>query len=258
MQGLNSFIDYITNKKDFAEKTTIQNFIKDINNLKLFYCNFDYTQIINFERKEKILNIPFDKIWIENPNIKLNNGFMLQGVGIVEENPERQIIYFVTEKQEENQKIFYCGNFSASNYFLGFGQEKNKEAQFFYENVCNNVFEWLLFFETKLKKENIIFTENTEKIVKKYRIKRELKKIKYKPSEIIYISSKKDFKKLNTNNKIINKPQYAYEVMGHWRKINTIGKDRQGKRIVKGFTWVIPYKKGQGELMRKIRIINND
>ena len=77
MQGLNNFIDYIINKKDFAEKTTIQNFIKDINNLKLFFCNFDYTQITNFERKEKILNIPFDKIWIENPNIKLNNGFML-------------------------------------------------------------------------------------------------------------------------------------------------------------------------------------
>ena len=93
----------------------------------------------------------------------------------------------------------------------------------------------MLFFETKLKKENIIFTENAEKIIKKYRIKRELKKIKYKPSEIIYISSKRDFKKLNTNNKIINKPQYAYEVMGHWRRINTIGKNRQGKRIINGF-----------------------
>ena len=258
MQGLNNLIDYIINKKDFAKKTTVQNFIKDINNLKLFFCNFDYTQIINLERKEKILNIPFDKIWIENPNIKLNNGFMLQGVGIVEESPERQIVYFVTEKQEEKQKIIYCGTFSVNNDFLGFGREQSEEAQKFYENVCNNIFEWLLFFETKLKKENIIFVENTKKIVKKYRIKRELKKIKYKPSEIIYISSKRNFKKINTNNKIINKPQYAYEVMGHWRKINSIGKDRQGNRTVNGFTWINPYQKGTGELMRKIRIINND
>ena len=167
----------------------------------------------------------------------------------------RQIVYFSTEKQENNNKIIYCGSFSVNSDFLGFGKEQNEEAQKFYENVCNNVFEWLLFFETKLKKDNIIFTENQKKLIKKYRVDREFKKIKYYPSEIIYISSKKDFKKLNTNNKIINKPQYAYEVMGHWRKINTIGKDRQGKRTVNGFTWVNPYQKGKGELMRKIRII---
>lgn len=56
------------------------------------------------------------------------------------------------------------------------------------------------------------------------------------------------------------KPAYAYEVMGHWRKLddNSIGKDRQGLRGVAGYTWVIPHKRGEGELFKKSRIIKRD
>lgn len=48
--------------------------------------------------------------------------------------------------------------------------------------------------------------------------------------------------------------------MGHWRKLddNSIGKDRQGLRGVAGYTWVIPHKRGEGELFKKSRIIRKD
>lgn len=47
---------------------------------------------------------------------------------------------------------------------------------------------------------------------------------------------------------------HKWEVMGHWRKINTIGKDREDNYNIKGYTWIKNYTKGSGELIRKIRI----
>lgn len=80
---------------------------------------------------------------------------------------------------------------------------------------------------------------------------------------IIYISDKKEFKKNHPElqNKIINKPKYAFEVRGHQRKLhnpNTLGKDRNGDYCVKSFTWVIPAIKcaDKGEFRKKIQILN--
>lgn len=48
---------------------------------------------------------------------------------------------------------------------------------------------------------------------------------------------------------------HSWEVMGHWRKVSGIGKDRHGKYGTKGLTWVVPYIKGKGELVKKMRSI---
>lgn len=50
---------------------------------------------------------------------------------------------------------------------------------------------------------------------------------------------------------------HSWEVRGHWRSVgaDNIGKDRNDKKVVKGWTWVRPHKKGQGELLTKDRVI---
>jgi hypothetical protein len=50
---------------------------------------------------------------------------------------------------------------------------------------------------------------------------------------------------------------HRWEVMGHWRKINGIGKDRSGQYCVSGMTWVVPHEKGpEGKvLVKKTRVI---
>lgn len=50
---------------------------------------------------------------------------------------------------------------------------------------------------------------------------------------------------------------YAFRVRGHWRRINegTLGKDRNGNYNIKGYTWVTEYTKGEGELAKRIRVI---
>lgn len=48
---------------------------------------------------------------------------------------------------------------------------------------------------------------------------------------------------------------HRWEVRGHWRKIRGVGKDRDNKPIVNGFTWVVPHIKGDESLplIKKIR-----
>lgn len=50
---------------------------------------------------------------------------------------------------------------------------------------------------------------------------------------------------------------HRWEVRGHWRKIQGVGKDREGTYNTQGFTWVMPHEKGPEEkdLVKKIRVV---
>ena len=52
---------------------------------------------------------------------------------------------------------------------------------------------------------------------------------------------------------------HAFWVMGHWRDISGIGKDRDGNYNVKGKTWVVPHVKNAelGDPVNKIRVAKN-
>ena len=123
------------------------------------------------------------------------------------------------------------------------------------ENLIKAVFSVLNRFE----KTKITYLSNTEGFQERGRVNGEFTKIKYKPSDVIYLSGIRELKKRNPelSHRIISKPAYAYEVMGHWRKVDnqTIGKDREGKREVHGYTWVVPHTRGEGELFKKTRIL---
>jgi hypothetical protein len=50
---------------------------------------------------------------------------------------------------------------------------------------------------------------------------------------------------------------HSFRVRGHWRKISekSLGKDRNGKYGITGYTWVTDYIKGEGELSKKLHVI---
>ena len=51
---------------------------------------------------------------------------------------------------------------------------------------------------------------------------------------------------------------HSFRVRGHWMKIkpNTYGKNRQGEYVVTtGYTWRREHTRGEGELMKKIRVV---
>lgn len=51
--------------------------------------------------------------------------------------------------------------------------------------------------------------------------------------------------------------KHSWECVGHWRKHNGIGKDRYGEYNQVGRTWVLPHVKGEGDLIKKTRIVGN-
>lgn len=48
---------------------------------------------------------------------------------------------------------------------------------------------------------------------------------------------------------------HSFSVRGHWRRVNTIGKDRGGNYSVQGFTFVNEFTKGEHEFIKKTRIV---
>lgn len=76
------------------------------------------------------------------------------------------------------------------------------------------------------------------------------------PKEHIYVVAPKKTYKTNFPSKKINWDHHI-EVRGHWRKINGIGKDRDGIYCELGNTWIRPYSKGDKTkpLIKKTRIV---
>jgi hypothetical protein len=52
---------------------------------------------------------------------------------------------------------------------------------------------------------------------------------------------------------------HRFEVRGHWRKVDTIGKDREENYTVNGYTWVKHHTRGPEELplIKKTRLVDN-
>lgn len=72
---------------------------------------------------------------------------------------------------------------------------------------------------------------------------------------ITYVSNKKySSKQLSLSGEPIEW-KHSWEVIGHWRAISGIGKNRNGDYLEINRTWINPCIKGKGELIKKIRII---
>lgn len=104
-------------------------------------------------------------------------------------------------------------------------------------------------FEDIRKSKDILMGEKRQSI--KMRIGRDF----LKTNRIIIVSPKKVKHKYEDQNKIEWK--HTWEVMGHWRLIKGIGKNRTGDYIMLGLTWVKPHLRGEGPLVKKIRLIND-
>lgn len=74
--------------------------------------------------------------------------------------------------------------------------------------------------------------------------------------KIVHIKGKSSNLQESHNSKTIDW-SHKWEVRGHWRSIgDKIGKDRNGNYNRKGFTWVKNHVKGDGELVKKTRLLD--
>jgi hypothetical protein len=80
-----------------------------------------------------------------------------------------------------------------------------------------------------------------------------------KPKQIIHVVPKKEKEEYAGIGGAPIDWSHRWEVRGHWRKQDGIGKDRAGEYQVRGWTWVVPHTKGPEDklLVKKIRIVEN-
>ena len=85
--------------------------------------------------------------------------------------------------------------------------------------------------------------------------------IKKPVKPIYYVLDKKEETTKHKYNgiKAIGKLEFnhSFKVRGFWRRISekSYGKDRQGNYVVLGYTWVVEHYRGNGELVKKLRVI---
>jgi hypothetical protein len=77
----------------------------------------------------------------------------------------------------------------------------------------------------------------------------------YKPTDVIYIRDKSQAENVASKTGRNVNWKNTFEVSCHWRRIGgeSLGKDRYGKRVVAGATWINSYQKGIGEIVTKLR-----
>jgi hypothetical protein len=80
----------------------------------------------------------------------------------------------------------------------------------------------------------------------------------YKPKPIIYVFPKKYTSEIGAMSGKSLDFNHAFAVRGHWRKVDGIGKDRNGEYVVKGFTWVVPSvrNKDKGIVVKKTYVVD--
>lgn len=115
----------------------------------------------------------------------------------------------------------------------------------------------LSVFNTMSKHATLVDTiPKTEYI--NYKVGKERKKKVIKNRPIYYILDRDTYSKGTYKIDPISKLEYSYafKVRGHWRRIQqgSLGKDRNGVYNTQGYTWVVDYIKGEGELVKRTRV----
>lgn len=73
-------------------------------------------------------------------------------------------------------------------------------------------------------------------------------------NQVVHVYKNKNLiNKLSKNGTIDFKHSFA--VCGHWRKVPSIGKNRNGQYVIEGFTWIDSFTKGSGIFIQKSRVI---
>lgn len=108
----------------------------------------------------------------------------------------------------------------------------------------------------RLEREQI-GTENVRHIVKMGAGKQHKM---HRIRKLIHVWPKKLVKSFNDAKTQINIDwSHRWEVRGHWRKHEGLGKDRAGNYCINGFTWVVHHEKGPDHLplIKKTRIVED-
>lgn len=204
-------------------------------------------------KRDLPIDIPFQTFslepaddWRSLYSEKSNAGLLNANIYVVhEEAPDHLIIYTLYNflPKEGSQQEPYA--FVEKNNLFFTDDDKPSEVSSLYAPIA--------LYLSKLNNRTATFEHRTRYKVK---INGKKKLIKSKAQAILIDTSRK-YTQTSFGSKNIEWT-YSWEVRGHWRRLKDIratGKNRNGELKIKGFTWVKPHQKGEGELMKKDRMV---
>lgn len=137
--------------------------------------------------------------------------------------------------------------------------DKTFEVKYWRENKTEGELEKDVFFVTTtiFKILNQLNTNGgyTEKIKERVKVGRGKNRIAHTIKTLIHIKSTKS---ASSSSLLGGRLDFShrFEVMGHWRAVKGVGKDREGNYCIENWTWVIPHVRGPEELplIKKTRL----
>jgi hypothetical protein len=192
------------------------------------------------------LGEPFPIVWIESPNRPLL-GILQSGFG--NEQPIPIYAIWLWRSTADNYAAVLIGrNFSVATII---SDEPNADTAAY---MMSAVHSFLFHLFRKLAKEGQL---GTERIHERFKVGSGHGKKVVKIKDIVHIRMKQkvSVSTISSEGRTIEW-SHRWEVMGHWRRVQGIGKDDQGRYHIQGFTWVMPHTKGPEEkdLVKKTRV----
>lgn len=240
--------------KKYSDKDALEFIIKWFTGANIFVTpplqetiSKEINQDANFDPNFP-LDLPFKSCYFEMPK-----GFY--EVGIVNQTNAAISGQIVLENYS---LIFLLAlEIEGKNFIFSYGFKNDELPKFFiYREGEPNSDVWLKKLVWGVLKNMKQSVPATEKITIRQKIKINGKNIHYKIKEVIHLlpNKKSHIYKVSEDSNI--DWSHRWEVMGHWRKIAGIGKDRNNKYCMNGVTWVSPHQRGPESkpLIKKIRI----
>lgn len=247
--------------------------IFDTSNIDDIEIDVDYSVGITNEGKELIqgdilkkeaLTLPFPNVFIRTGERELKLGkheFLLGNyIFITELSPYQYAgIFYCPVVIKNTAKKRGVGNpfvISDETLFI-MGIENETQEQ---KKTARDIIFKTLYIMSNLPKQQVhSYTLKNSK--PEYWRRKGASTIKIANRPIYYVINKEDkpSKIRVDHSKGYLKCEYSFKVRGHWRTLHnpkTIGLDRNGQRTVKGFTWIKEYIKGEGDLVKRVRVVH--
>jgi len=184
----------------------------------------------------EVLDLPFENIFMEFnlEHSQINN----IGFGITERSPGQYTVWRIVKDDNEVSITWYNHDNLSS-----------EEDIKYYHRYILAVKEML----KSLNRKNTYLAK--EKTGRSKAMRKGKKKTYIEIKPLTYVLPKKIYEERPTSLGTNIDWSHKFEVRGHWRKINTIGKNRNGEYCIQGFTWIKEHIRGEGELIKKTRVV---
>ncbi len=244
-----------SNKHPLIEQANIFNSL--CVDVRIFVFNDSDEEITSeheIEKRNFVLDLPFKTCWFENRTCwdlkpsDCDDGVMYHAATLIHEESVGKYRAF---------NLYYEDPKHSSTIFNECGQIAEGPQWYLTEIGCTSTIDGPFISASQYIDQMKKYKLGSEKINKTLKLGTKSSRASVQIRDIVYVSPKKYIEKITSSTGKKIDWSHRFEVRGHWRKIKSIGKDREGHYKINGFTWVKDCVKGPTgkPLVKKSRLV---